>query len=109
MEKSIIFPIVFAFFIMNPVYAEDIPVARQSELKHLLLHDCGSCHGMTLKGGLGPALTPSALSGKSVKYLFQVINDGRPNTPMPPWKNILSDTDIVWLVNLLKKGLNDEK
>lgn len=84
----------------NPLSAD-----RQSELKHLLLHDCGSCHGMTLKGGLGPALTPEALLNKPEDYLFYVISNGRPNTPMPPWKPILSDMDIQWLVSTLKEGL----
>jgi mono/diheme cytochrome c family protein len=31
-----------------------LDTARQAELLHLLKHDCGSCHGMTRKGGLGP-------------------------------------------------------
>ena len=26
--------------------------ARQSELRNLVVQDCGSCHGLTLKGGL---------------------------------------------------------
>ena len=81
-------------------------VERQYELKHLLLHDCGSCHGMTMKGGLGPALTSDALSNVSEDNLFQIINDGRPGTPMPPWKDILSEADMKWLVTTLKKGID---
>ena len=35
--------------------AQDGPsAARQDELLHLLRQDCGSCHGLTLRGGLGP-------------------------------------------------------
>ena len=34
---------------------------RQAELRYLLKQDCGSCHGMTMKGGLGPALLPQTL------------------------------------------------
>ena len=30
--------------------------ARRAELVTLVRQDCGSCHGLTLKGGLGPAL-----------------------------------------------------
>ncbi|HAF55336.1 MAG TPA: cytochrome C55X NirC, partial [Thauera sp.] len=30
---------------------------RARELIHIVRQDCGSCHGLTLKGGLGPALT----------------------------------------------------
>lgn len=36
--------------------AFDIAPEREKELETLLYQDCGSCHGMTLKGGLGPAL-----------------------------------------------------
>lgn len=78
---------------------------RQTELIHLLRHDCGSCHGMTLKGGLGPALTPEALNGKPASYLFQTVRDGHPGTPMPPWGPILSEDDMHFLVQLLLAGV----
>ncbi|MCG8427047.1 MAG: cytochrome c, partial [Chromatiales bacterium] len=38
----------------SPVMAEP-DQQRQNDLLHLLKHDCGSCHGMRLEGGLGPA------------------------------------------------------
>lgn len=76
---------------------------RQAELEHILLQDCGSCHGMTLKGGLGPALTPEALENKPELYLQQTIREGHPGTPMPPWKSILTPEDIDYLVELLMK------
>lgn len=91
---------------MNYACAEEPSLDRQSELKHLLLHDCGSCHGMTMKGGLGPALTVGALSNKSEEDLFQTISNGRAGTPMPPWKDILSEADMQWLVSSLKKGID---
>jgi len=74
---------------------------RQAELRNLLYQDCGSCHGMQLTGGLGPALTADALRGKSRQYLITTVRDGRNGTPMPPWKQQLSDADIGWLVDLL--------
>jgi cytochrome c55X len=80
----------------------EVNPTRQNELVYFIKHDCGSCHGMKLTGGLGPALTPAALQGKSVEFLVATIQDGRPGTPMPPWKALLSDTDIVWLANYLK-------
>lgn len=79
---------------------------RQQELKHLLKHDCGSCHGMSLKGGLGPALLPEALAGKPDELLFVTIQHGRPGTPMPPWKSQLSEQDIHWLIQQLRKGVD---
>jgi cytochrome c55X len=80
--------------------------ARQDELRNLLLQDCGSCHGMRLTGGLGPALTPQALHGKPRELLIATVSDGRPNTPMPPWKPLLSQSDIAWLVDYLISGEN---
>ncbi len=106
MKKVIIFFTLFIFSTVINVSAEDLSSERQSELKHLLLHDCGSCHGMTLKGGLGSALTPEALADKSEEFLFQTINNGRPGTPMPPWKGVLSEADMQWLASTLKKGID---
>jgi len=77
---------------------------RQQELRHLLKHDCGSCHGMTLKGGLGPALLPENLTNKPDEVLKQTIIHGRPPTPMPPWLGILTEEEIEWLVMQLRKG-----
>ena len=78
--------------------------SRQQALTHLLKHDCGSCHGMTLQGGLGPSLLPAALRHKPDELLFITIREGRPGTPMPPWKSQLSDDDIRWLISYLRKG-----
>ncbi len=83
-------------------FAAEVPSeTRKAELLHLLKHDCGSCHGLTLKGGLGPALTPQALANKPERYLVQTILAGRPGTPMPPWSTMLSKKDARWLVHLM--------
>ena len=84
-----------------------ISVKRQAELMNLLKQDCGSCHGMTLKGGLGPALTPEALAGKTPAYLEQMVLDGRAGTPMPPWRGLLSEPEVAWLVERMIKGETD--
>lgn len=83
---------------------ENIPASRQSELSNLLIQDCGSCHGLKLKGGLGPALLPSALAGKSASYLSTVILEGRPGTAMPPWRALLSPAEAQWIANKLLQG-----
>ncbi len=84
--------------------ASEVTARRQSELLHLLKHDCGSCHGMRLTGGLGPPLTPAALEKKPKALLENSIYEGRRGTPMPPWKAVLSEADVRWLVNALKSG-----
>jgi cytochrome c55X len=88
-----------------PVVAlADIPVARQQALRHLLAQDCGSCHGLTLQGGLGPALTREALAGKSPEMLRAVILHGRPGTPMAPWQLFVNEAEAAWLVQQLLEG-----
>jgi len=82
----------------------DVPPDRQRVLRHLLMQDCGSCHGLTLKGGLGPALTRDALAGKSPDMLREVILHGRPGTPMPPWKPFMTEVEAAWLVDQLLQG-----
>ena len=78
---------------------------RQAELVYLLRQDCGSCHGMTLKGGLGPALLPETVGAKPAAFLVATILDGRPGTPMPPWRGLLSEADAAWIVQQLQQGL----
>lgn len=87
------------------VNSELISKLRRTELHNLLLQDCGSCHGMTMKGGLGPALTPEALKDKSREMLETTILYGRPGTPMPPWDKLLSKAEVRWLVDLLYSGV----
>lgn len=77
---------------------------RQKELVHLVRQDCGSCHGMTLQGGLGPSLKPEALRDKPVESLVATIYGGRPGTPMPPWHRFLSEAEAQWIVDRLVEG-----
>ncbi len=71
----------------------------------LLLQDCGACHGMTLKGGLGPALLPGRLAGYSRDFIAQTILQGRPGTPMPPWRPFLTNEEARWLAARLQQGV----
>ena len=71
--------------------------ARQRELIFLLRQDCGSCHGMRLTGGLGPALTADALKDRPPESVVATIVHGRPGTPMPPWRRFVSQAEAEWL------------
>ena len=84
--------------------ADTLDAARRSELITLVRQDCGSCHGLTLKGGLGPALLPQTLKDKSASSLKATILQGRPGTAMPPWQRFLSDAEADWIVTNLQKG-----
>lgn len=96
--------LMMAFF-QAPLLAAEPDPARQAELRHLLLQDCGSCHGLSLKGGLGPALLPDLLANKPEDYLAATILHGRPGTPMPPWQPFLTPDEAAWLARLLKQGI----
>jgi cytochrome c55X len=78
-------------------------IARQN-LKYLLQHDCGSCHGMRLTGGLGPALTSSALERYPVNYVADTILHGRGGTAMPAWRGLLTAHEARWLAEFLIFG-----
>ena len=86
-----------------PASAEPSP-ARQKELIHLVRQDCGSCHGMTLQGGLGPALLPATLAEKPAEGLVATIIGGRPGTAMPPWHRFLAEDEAQWIVAKLMTG-----
>ncbi|MBL4910950.1 MAG: cytochrome c [Alteromonadaceae bacterium] len=77
---------------------------RQHELYNMVRQDCGSCHGMTLKGGLGSPLLPDDLKSKSIDFITLTILKGRPNTAMPPWNEIVTRNEARWIAQQLKKG-----
>lgn len=78
--------------------------ARQQEILYLLHQDCGACHGMQLKGGLGPALDPQQLAHLTREQVAATILHGRPGTPMPPWRPFLTPDEAWWLAGRLKEG-----
>jgi len=105
--KKSVLPILGFLLCSSAMASPAVSSARQAELIHLLKQDCGSCHGMTLKGGLGPALTAKALAGKPAAFLRQVVLDGRPGTAMPPWRGLLSEAEVAWLVDRMIEGKVD--
>ena len=68
----------------------------------MVLQDCGSCHGLTLKGGLGRPLTKAALAEADREVLSLIILDGVPGTAMPPWRPLLTEAEALWIADYLK-------
>ena len=99
--------LLLACLVTMPLLAEPDGV-RQQQLLYLLQQDCGSCHGMQLKGGLGPALLPEDLLGKPDALLVNTILYGREGTAMPPWQPLLSEPEVQWLVERLRQGVAHE-
>lgn len=88
-------------------HAGPISPERMASLDHLLRQDCGSCHGMTLQGGLGPALLPERFSDHDIETIADMILYGNPEKAMPPWKDLLSISDARYLAERIKnKGPN---
>jgi cytochrome c55X len=87
------------------VAASDVPAARQQQLHDLVVQDCGSCHGLTLKGGLGKPLLPETLAPFPEDVIAAIILDGVAGTPMPAWRGLLDETDARWIARELKQGL----
>ena len=105
MLKSLWFTVLILLISQVPTSVSAEPnSARQAQLQYLLVQDCGSCHGMRLKGGLGPALLPEALRDKPDEILVSTILNGRPGTPMPPWRELLTEDEARWLVSVLRSG-----
>ena len=95
----------FALFACVAAAAAQPAPERRAQLAELVRQDCGSCHGLTLKGGLGPSLEPAAMADKDSEQLSFVILHGRRGTPMPPWRSLLTEDEARWVVEALKRGL----
>ena len=77
------------------------------ELVKLVREDCGSCHGRSLKGGLGPSLLAEDLRDLSPEALRETILRGRNGTAMPPWQQFISEAEAAWMVEKLQEGFPD--
>ncbi len=97
--------LMFGLALCAPVLADDIPTAERAlELRNLLIQDCGSCHGLKMRGGLGPALLPEQLTSRSLEYLTTIILHGKPGSAMPAWRGLLTPTEARWIAQRLLEG-----
>lgn len=107
MPRAVAWRLIFAALIVTPMAhaagAEPLSSNRANELERLVRQDCGSCHGMTLKGGLGPDIRAETLKGADPETIAQIILDGVPGTPMPPWRPLMSEGEALWIANYLLK------
>lgn len=88
----------------NSAASQQSTAPDPAKLTQLVLQDCGSCHGMTLKGGLGKPLTAEHLAQWNREQIVHIILEGVPGTPMPPWKPLLSEAEARWIADRLKQG-----
>lgn len=90
----------FAFLTASTSVAAPVGVPEQG--KPIFEQRCASCHGLQGRGDgpQAPFLSPRPASlisaGTSVKTdaeLFAVINNGKPRTAMPAWKDALNEQE----------------
>ena len=93
----------FALLALAMPCAAEVAPDRATALEHMVLQDCGSCHGLTLQGGLGRPLTRDALAQADPSALALIILDGVPGTAMPPWRPLITEEEAMWIANYLKK------
>ena len=86
---------------MTPALAGPVP----ESFADLVVQECGSCHGLTLRGGLGRPLTREGLEDRPLDLVRDIILDGLPGTPMPPWRPLLSEKEAAAIAEMLKNGV----
>jgi len=99
-------PLLILTLALLPAWAQaDEPgPERQAQLIRMVRQDCGSCHGIQLTGGLGPELTQARMLDIPFDSLLATIYNGRPGTPMPGWKSMISEADATWIARQLQAG-----
>ena len=100
-EKTWLGRVVFAATLVAATATLASETIDPQVLKRLVHQDCGSCHGLTLKGGLGPDLRAETISHYDVDILQLVILDGIPDTAMPPWRPLMSEEEAEWVARYL--------
>lgn len=85
-------------------HASDYRSLSGDALADFVRQDCGSCHGLTLKGGLGRPLTADHLDHFDVETIRDIVLKGIPGTAMPPWAGILTPEQADWIAHRLKEG-----
>jgi len=96
---------VFAVLLAGMAHAgSDLSAPDIARLSNMVRQDCGSCHGLTLKGGLGRPLTADRLSAMDHETVKDIILHGIAETPMPGWSGLLSEPEADWIAGALKTG-----
>ena len=80
------------------------PTTRAIDAGALYKTHCLACHGANRQGmdNLGPALTPDSLAALSDTEIKDTILNGRLNTAMTPWKDILKSEEVDAITQFIK-------
>ena len=91
-----------ALLILAVVAAPHAMADETTQLERMVVQDCGSCHGLTMRGGLGKPLTSQTLATVDETTIASIILDGIPGTAMPPWRPLLTEQQAMWMAQYLK-------
>jgi cytochrome c55X len=90
--------------ISSSAQAGEFDFKTHSEMSDFVRQDCGACHGLSLKGGLGRPLLKENLDHFDLETLEEIILDGIPDTAMPPWRGLLDEAQAKQIAKALKEG-----
>ncbi|MDH3659150.1 MAG: nitrite reductase [Alphaproteobacteria bacterium] len=79
--------------------------ASAEEAADLYIEHCAECHGADRLGGTGPALIPESLGRLKPEKAAATIADGRAQTQMPAFGELLDDKEIQGLTALVFEPL----
>ncbi|MGI9490267.1 MAG: cytochrome D1 domain-containing protein [Geminicoccaceae bacterium] len=79
--------------------------ANAEEVADLYAEHCAECHGTDRLGGTGPALIPESLRRLKPEKATATIADGRAQTQMPAFGDVLDDQQIEALTALVFEPL----
>lgn len=83
------------------VFDEEEPLVQGVPISQYYQTNCSGCHGSNREGLIGPALLPQRLT-QSDAYYFDVIENGKPGTLMPPWGSVLTEEEINLLIAFIR-------
>ncbi|MEZ5933032.1 MAG: cytochrome D1 domain-containing protein [Alphaproteobacteria bacterium] len=82
-------------------------IAGDDATTALYREHCAECHGADRLGGIGPALIPENLGRLKPEQAAATIEDGRAQTQMPAFGDVLDDKQVEDLVALVFEPLPD--
>lgn len=98
-----------AFLLAGQLWRAEAKSADLDQGKRVYTELCITCHGVDGRGvgtmKLNPPaadLTSAGVQGKLDAGLFKSIHDGRKNTAMGAWRNVLSDDEIRDVIDYVR-------
>ena len=110
----------YSILALNTIAANHLAPTSEVTLGKKIYHDrCEVCHGSQGDGKTFAANAlfppPKNFTSKSTKMklsfkrMIRSVTKGRPNTAMMPWENVLSEQEILSVVNYIRQKFMSSK